>query len=263
MISVIIPVYNEGHSIGSTLAYLYANASYKRLLKEVIVVDGGSTDNTVAEAEKTGATVMRCLKKSRAARLNYGAKQATGKIFYFLQSSSLPPQNFISEIVKAYSKGFASGTFSLKYSASHWLLNAFCWVTSKYPSWVQLSDQSLFITKELFEKSGGFREDHLVMINQEMIRRIKRYSDFIVLKDTVLSSAGKYLRYGILKTGMLHVVVYVMHKLGYPQHQMTRLYRRFLRWDIGPKPKRVEKPLTESLVMNQSPVQEVSLQSTN
>lgn len=259
MISVVIPVYNDGNSIGSTLAYLYANASYKRLLKEVIVVDGGSLDNTVEIAEKTGATVMRCGKMSRAARLNEGARQATGSIIYFLPANALPPQEFISLIVKAHAKGYASGTFSIRYNASHWVLNALSWLTNRYSQWIQLSDQSLFVTKELFEKSGGFREDHLVMANQEIITRLRRYSSFIILKESVLSSAAKYLRYGFWKTGFLHAIVYVMHKLGYPQTRMTQIYRRFLNWDIGPKlPEPVKSEPIESPLVKEAPVQGIS-----
>jgi rSAM/selenodomain-associated transferase 2 len=247
MISIIIPTLNEEKTIRNTIAYVYQHAAYKRLLKEVIVVDGGSIDRTVAEAGKTGATVMVSPRKGRAAQLNYGAKQASGEILYFLQGNTLPPENFISEIVKASSKGYAGGTFSLKFDYRHWLLNAVSWLTNN-ASWVYLSDQSLFVTKELFDKSGGFREDHLVMANHEIIKRIKRYTNFIVIQNNIISSARKYLRTGIIRAGLVQGTVYLMHKLGYPQRVMTNLYRKFLRWDIGPKTEKVktEKKLSAS-----------------
>lgn len=240
MISVIIPAYNEEKTIRSTIDYVFAHASYKRLLKEVIVVDGGSTDSTVAEAEKTGATIMISPRRGRAAQINYGAAQASGKILYFLQAHSLPPENFISEIAKAHAKGFSGGTFTLKFDYKHWLLNTLSWLTNN-ASWVYLSDQSLFVTKELFDKSGGFREDHVVMANQEIIKRIKRYTNFVVMKDSIVSSAAKYLRHGILRTPVTQGMVYVMHLLGSSQKNMTGLYQRILHWDIGPKP---EKPMS-------------------
>ena len=233
MISVIIPAFNDGETIGKTVAYVYANASYKRLLKEVIVVDGGSGDNTVSEAKNAGARVLKTSFKGRAARSNFGARKASGDILYFLPAASLPPSNFIGEIAKACAKGFACGTFSLKYGSSHWLLNGIAWIANRYPNWLQLCDQSLFLTKELFDKSGGFRVDHLVMSHQEMVKRMKRYSNFVIMKDHMLSSPAKFLRTGFIKTNALQGIVYVMHKMGYPQRKMVNIYRRFLSWDIG------------------------------
>jgi glycosyltransferase involved in cell wall biosynthesis len=246
MISVIIAAYNEEKTIRNTIRYVYAHASYKRLLKEIIVVDGGSTDGTVAEAQKTNATVMLSTGKGRAAQFNDGAKQASGEILYFLQSHLLPPENFIGDIAKAYVRGYAGGTFSLKFDYRHWTLNTLSWLTNN-ASWLYLSDQSLFLTKELFDKAGGFREDHLVMANQEIIKRIKRYTPFIVIKDSIVSSASRYLHNGLFRTQAIQTLVYLMHKMGYSQKSMARLYRVFLQWEMGPKPTTVSKPLPHSL----------------
>jgi hypothetical protein len=186
--------------------------------------------------------------------LNYGARQATGNILYFLQANCLPPQNFVSEIVKASTKGFACGAFSVKFACKHWMLNAMAWVSNRYNSLIMLSDQSLFMSKELFEKSGGFCEDHLIMINQEMTKRLKRYTNFILINDAIISSAAKYVRYGFLKTGLVQGAAFLMHRLGYPHKAMAGVYRRFLHWDIGPK-------LQQKKVVNTEPTEHIPVVS--
>lgn len=238
MISVIITTYNEADTIKDTIAYVYANASYKRLLKEVIVVDHGSTDGTIREAEKTGATVVVAPKKEKAAQLNYGAFQASGDVLYFLPSRSTPPPNFLGDIVKATLKGYACGTFALRYDDRHWTLRLLSWMANRF--FVCLSDQSLFVSRSLFLKAGGFREDHLVMINQELIRRARRYTDFVILDEPVLASAHRYRGHGILKTELVQGVVYILHRCGCPQRFTVWLYRNLLGWKIGPEPERSE-----------------------
>src|SRR5687768_1553001 len=121
MISVVIPTYNDENLIASTITHLRDNA-YQRLLKEIIVVDGGSTDATVREAEKAGATVIHSIKKNRSVQMNLGVEYATGKILYFLSPGSLPPKNFTNEIVRAVQRGYSSGTFALKFDYKHWFL---------------------------------------------------------------------------------------------------------------------------------------------
>jgi rSAM/selenodomain-associated transferase 2 len=232
MISVIIPAYNEEDSIRSTVTYVYANATYKRFLSEVIVVDCGSTDNTVAEAQKTPATVVHCRKKNRAAQLNFGAQHATGKILYFLHPKSLPPEHFTNEIIKACTKGYACGSFAMKFDRRHWLLNAISRITTYNLPWLHFSDQSLYMTKELFDKSGGFREDHLVMEDHEMISRLKRYTNFVVLKDKISTPSARYLKHGIYWTEIVHAIVFCMYRLKYSQEQMVRTYRSLLNKSI-------------------------------
>src|SRR4051812_10972514 len=105
MISVVIPTYNDENFIASTIDNLRKNA-YIGLLKEIIVVDAGSSDRTVSEAEKAGAAVVHCASKNRSCQLNLGAQHAKGKILYFLFPGSMPSKNFTNEIVRATQKGY-------------------------------------------------------------------------------------------------------------------------------------------------------------
>ncbi|MEM7380208.1 MAG: glycosyltransferase, partial [Bacteroidota bacterium] len=86
-ISIIIPVLNEEAHIGSLLRHLKAQPLH--FVKEIIVVDGGSSDKTVAVAIKHGASVLHS-NKGRARQMNFGAKHASGDVLYFLHADTFP-----------------------------------------------------------------------------------------------------------------------------------------------------------------------------
>lgn len=155
MFSIIIPTYNEADQIANTISIVHAaNDKYEA---EIIVVDGGSTDGTVAIAKQCGATVVVSERKGRAAQMNKGASVAKHEIIYFLHADSIPPNNFTTQIVGAYKDGAKSGCFRLAFDYDHWFLKANAWFTRFNLNALRFGDQSLFVTKEVFEKSGGFR----------------------------------------------------------------------------------------------------------
>jgi glycosyltransferase involved in cell wall biosynthesis len=111
-VSIVIPAYNEAAGIGALLAYLRQVTADEPDL-EIIVADGGSTDGTRARARRAGATVVRSPRKGRAAQLNYGARQATGDILYFLHADSYPPPGFLADLRRAQRQGYGSGCYRL------------------------------------------------------------------------------------------------------------------------------------------------------
>ncbi len=126
-ISVIIPVLNEAQSIVKVLKHLNASSSH-HLIKEILVVDGGSSDKTVELALNHGASVLYAA-KGRAKQMNYGAQFATGDILYFLHVDTLPPEDFDQQIVKALQQGYEAGCFQMKFDNNSRFLNFFAWFT--------------------------------------------------------------------------------------------------------------------------------------
>ncbi|MEO6130324.1 MAG: glycosyltransferase, partial [Saprospiraceae bacterium] len=127
MFSIIIPTYNEANQIAKTIKIVYtANVKHE---VEIIVVDGGSTDDTVNIAEQCGAMVVKSAHKGRAAQMNVGASMAKYKILYFLHADSIPPDDFTSQILNAYNSGVQSGCFRLAFDYDHWFLKANAWFT--------------------------------------------------------------------------------------------------------------------------------------
>ena len=84
--------------------------------------------------------------------MNLGATIAKEKVLYFLHADSTPPQNFTADISKAVGQGYGIGCYRLAFDYKHWLLKANCWFTRFDVNAFRFGDQSLFVTKEIFDK---------------------------------------------------------------------------------------------------------------
>jgi rSAM/selenodomain-associated transferase 2 len=228
MISIIIPTYNESANIKATVERLI-KYDINRLIEEIIITDGGSTDDTVAIAKACSAKVVIGPKKGRAAQMNYGALLATGKVLYFLHADTIPPGNFTADINVALKQGYGIGSYRLSFDYSHWFLNFNCWFTRFDVNAVRFGDQSLFVETEIFKKSGGFREDWIMMEDQEIIHRLKKHGRFIVLKGCVVTSARKYLDNGIYRMQGIFYKIWLLYYLGYSQEYLLQLHRKLIK----------------------------------
>ena len=229
-VSIVIPTYNEAAGIGALLTYLRQTTADEPEL-EIIVADGGSTDDTRVEARRAGATVVRSPRKGRAAQLNYGARQSTGDILYFLHADSYPPPSFLADLRRARWQGYGSGCYRLAFDHGHWFLRFSAWCTRLPLLLVRFGDQSLFVQRELFARIGGFREDLLVMEDQEIVRRLQVQEPFRVLPRAVTTSARKYLENGVFRLQAAFALIAGFYWLGVSQSRLVGLYRRLIRQD--------------------------------
>ncbi|MEO7801963.1 MAG: hypothetical protein ABIR81_08190, partial [Ginsengibacter sp.] len=134
-----------------------------------------------------------------------------------------------THILDAYQKDVDSGCFRLGFDYDHWFLKANAWFTRFNVNAVRFGDQSLFVTKEVFEKSGGFKEDLLMMEDQEIIHRLKHHGRFKVLNKVVITSARKYLDNGVFRMQGIFFRIWAMYYLGYSQEQMLNVHKRLIR----------------------------------
>jgi rSAM/selenodomain-associated transferase 2 len=227
MISVIIPTYNEETHIKATIQKLW-EYDKENLIQEIIVCDSGSADNTVSIAQSEGVKVITS-PKGRAKQMNFGALAAQSEILYFLHADSTPPGNFTTLILEAYGNGIISGCFRLSFDYSHWFLKANAWFTRFDVNAVRFGDQSLFVTKEVFKNCGDFREDLLMMEDQEIVHRIKKHGRFKVMNGTVVTSAKKYLDNGVYRMQGIFFRIWLLYYLGYSQEYLLKLHRRLIR----------------------------------
>jgi rSAM/selenodomain-associated transferase 2 len=227
-VSIIIPTYNEAATIGPLLHYL-RQAAAGEPAPELIVVDGGSTDATAQLARQAGARLLASPRKGRAAQLNYGAQAAHGALLYFLHADSFPPPGFLADLRRAASQGYASGCYRLAFDHPHWFLRLSAWCTRLPLTAVRFGDQSLFVRREVFAQLGGYREDLMLMEDQEIVQRLRAYGPFRLLPQAVTTSARKYLANGVFRLQGIFFSITILYWLGLSQANLVRLYRRLIR----------------------------------
>lgn len=230
MISIIIPVYNEEAVIGKTLRYLRSVTTDDSGI-EIIVCDGGSDDKSVDEAHRAGVIVIKCRRKGRAAQMNTGVRISRGAILYFLHADSLPPPSFAADIRNAVRAGNTMGCYRLRFDLNHWFLKANAWFTRFDINAFRYGDQSLFVTRECFEKAGGFSEEHAIMEDNEIVRRLKRFGRFVVLPREITTSARRYVANGVYKMQGVFYLIYFLYQIGYSQEKLLTTFRKIVRQD--------------------------------
>jgi rSAM/selenodomain-associated transferase 2 len=226
VISLIIPTFDEAATIGPLLAYLRPELDGAT---ELLVVDGGSTDPTPRLAAEAGARVWQSPRKGRAAQLNHGAAQAGGAILYFLHADSYPPPGFLADIRRAVAAGAGAGCYRLVFDNGHWFLRLSGWLTRLPLTLFRFGDQSLFVEKELFMRVGGYREDLLVMEDQEIVARLRRAAPFRLLPRVVVTSARKYLVNGVFRLQGIFALIVLLYQAGVSQARLLRVYRALVR----------------------------------
>ena len=190
-------------------------------------MDGGSTDGTVDLARRYGARVIVST-RGRARQMNAGAREARGENLYFLHADTLPPHDWLQHL---YAHGSLPCCFRLRFAGQedHPLLGLYAWCTRFGVEAFRFGDQSLWVRRQDFLAVGGFPPWQLLEDNA-VVRRLRRYcGGFEVLPQTVTTSPRKYLRYGIVRTQAVYVLLYGLYRLGAGQRLLHRVYRRLLR----------------------------------
>lgn len=233
MISIIIPVLNEAKNILILLEHL-TNKSTSNHISEIIIVDGGSVDGTLTKVKefKSSTSVpinVFLSEKGRAKQMNNGATKAGGVVLYFLHADSFPPSGFDRSIFEAVQKGKLAGCFRMKFDNPHWWLGLAGWFTQFNWKACRGGDQSLFITKKLFNVLGGYDERYTIFEDNVLINALYKQNQFTVLPQRITTSARLYERVGIWKTQYHFYRLYLHKKMGATPQQLLAYYSKNLK----------------------------------
>jgi rSAM/selenodomain-associated transferase 2 len=226
-ISIIIPAFNEAENIGRLIQYLQQFGGH--VVKEIIVSDGGSLDQTIQQAKAVGANAVISPQKGRAAQMNYGASLATGDIFYFIHADVFPPESFVEDILSAVNDGYDFGRYRMRFNTKKWYLRINEWFTRFDWFMCYGGDQTLFISRSLFERSGGFRSEMRIMEEFEFTQRLReKKAKYKIIQKGALISDRKYDTNSWWRVQRTNYTIVKMYKKGATQEEMMKKYREML-----------------------------------
>lgn len=225
-ISVIIPTLNEEKTLGHTLSCLSTAE-----IPETIIVDGGSTDQTVSIAEVfcSDASNIRIIRApaGRARQMNEGAKASRSDILLFLHADTLLPVDAKLVIEAAFANpALVGGRFDVCFdSPSRWgtMISTLMNWRSRL-SGIATGDQAIFLRRHVFEQIGGFADIPL-MEDIEFSRRLKRMGPTAALRRQVTTSFRRWEQQGPLKTIFLMWALRFMYWAGVSPFRLSRWYK--------------------------------------
>ncbi|MGL5079316.1 MAG: TIGR04283 family arsenosugar biosynthesis glycosyltransferase [Waterburya sp.] len=222
MISIIIPVLNEAAIIKPTLSQLQKQPGV-----EIIVVDGGSQDNTVNLAQQTGVKVITVVGKNRAAQMNAGADIATGEVLLFLHIDTQLPSDFCDLATKILKQpGVIASAFELAIAGEDMALR---WIEilvklRSHLLSLPYGDQAIFLKKQTFIQLGGFA-DLPIMEDFEFIQRLKRQGKIAIASAQVTTSDRRWQKLGVWQTTLINQLMIAGYYLGISPTKLNNFYR--------------------------------------
>lgn len=221
-LSVVVPALNEAAVIESALGAL---AVLRVRGHEVIVVDGGSTDATLALAAGKADRVITA-PRGRASQMNAGAALASGDVLVFVHADTRLPDDADFAIARGLTHhGRSWGRFDVSIDSRRRLLRLVGWtmnVRSRLTG-IATGDQAIFVRRGEFDSVGGFPSLAL-MEDVAMSRRLKRRSPPLCLKDRVLASARRWESNGALRTIFVMWWLRLRYFLGASPDRLARTY---------------------------------------
>ena len=187
-LSVVVPALDEAARIEATVRAVRALPGPP----ELVVVDGGSRDDTRERARSLGARVLDG-PRGRGAQLHAGALAATGDVLWFLHADTLPPPDALAHIDAALRDARTiGGNFSIRFDGGSAQARRLTWIYRHLRFLgLRYGDSGYFVRRDAYERAGGFRALP-IFEDLDLLRRLQRIGRFVRVPGTVVTSSRRF-----------------------------------------------------------------------
>ena len=194
-------------------------------MEELVFVDGGSSDNTVALIESSGFVCLQS-EAGRAKQMNFGTQNSVSDIILYLHLDTRLSSSNISNIKKTYNHGFISGRFNIRLSniALRYRIISFFINVRSCLTKVSTGDQGIFVSRRAYEAVGGI-PDIPLMEDVAFTKLLRKHGKVACLKDVLMTSSRRWEQHGVYKTVYLMWKLRFLYWLGVDPTKLAKMYK--------------------------------------
>lgn len=218
-LSIILPTFNESATIASTIASLREQDP-----AEIVVVDGGSTDATIAQARDADRIFQA--PRGRAFQMNEGARQSQGDLLLFLHADCTLQPGALSAIEKTLQRPTViAGCFSMRVQAAGFGFRAVdgCATARVRLTGIAYGDQGLFLRRTDFERLGGFPA---VPFLEDVLfcQKLARQGRVVVLPQKIFVSPRRWRKVGLIHQSLRNWTLTALGLMGVAPERLAQYY---------------------------------------
>ncbi len=224
-VTILIPAWNEAAALPATIANI---AAMRPQPDEILLVDGGSDDATVAIAEKAGIRVVQAPRKGRGPQINHGVAQARSDLVCVLHADSLLPTDAVAHIrATMMDEKLAMATFMpiIRGAKTRWFTTAHNWWKTYYPAITHphlfirgvrllFGDHAMFFRRADYLKIGGIPDSATIMEEADLCIGFAQIGAMKMTRKPVITSDRRIAKWGALKANYIYLKVGLMWAFG-------------------------------------------------
>ncbi len=224
-VSVVVPVRNEPPEI---LRQVNPLVSLEGVL-EVIVVDASEhrLQSIASDILDSSITVISSNTVGRAAQMNLGSSQASGRILWFLHADTSVPVDAVKTISESVTASHPWGRFDVQFRSSSALMRLVARMMNLRSALTSIctGDQAIFVDHTVFTQVGGYPQI-AIMEDVALSRKLKSIGSMVRIRTPIQTSARRWESCGHVRTITLMWIMRLLYWAGVSPTRLARLYRQ-------------------------------------